>query len=168
MDKDLIKKSFWEVFWLTIIAFFPLLINVIFQSVKLDGLKVAAIKIIHPSELLAFCLSFLAPSLAFIKKTHGGSYKLPFLDLFFYSTIFMYIIALLFVFIIKNNVDEDIISNLNEKKFYLLLTTIFLLVTIFFRIYSTYHTSKSSDFFKTKKEDEEDFVKSFKKSVHGK
>ncbi|WP_181304093.1 hypothetical protein [Rufibacter sp. XAAS-G3-1] len=166
MDTALFKKSLGEVFWLSAIAFFPLILTILLQAIKLNDV-VAAIQIVNPGEFLAFCLSFLAPSIFFLKKTHGKSYSLPFLDFFFFSTIFMYIAALLITYIIKNNVDPEITNNINSKIYYLIGSAIFLLITIGFRVYSVYHTSKSSDFIKNKKDEEIDFNKTFKDSIHG-
>lgn len=166
MDYSLLKKSCGEVFWLTAIAFFPLIISIIYQFIKISSFQ-NALQTIHPSELIAFCLSFLAPSIFFIKKTHGRGYKLPFLDIFFFTTFFLYILALFFIFMIKNNIDPDIIKNLNTQKDYLIYSGIFLFITIVFRSYSVYHTSKSSDYLNRKKEEQNSFNKTFKESLHG-
>ena len=167
MDRNLFWKSFWEVFWLTFIAFLPIVLSLLFQLVKLSDINLAVLKVLHPSEIIAFCLSFLAPSIFFIKKTHGSSYKLPFLDWFYFTTLAMYIIAILFVFMIKNNIDPDITKNLNEITEYIYYTLIFLFLTVIYRVYSAYHTSKSSDFLKDKKNDEDNFTSTFKNSIHG-
>lgn len=165
MKKDLLWNSTKEVFWLSFIAFLPLVINLIYQFIKLQTFNLAISKVIHPSEILAFCLSFLSPSIIFFIKSHGKSYKLPFLDLFFYSTFGMYLVAFLFVFIIKNEVDRQVIENLNS---YIIVALIFLLITIVYRIYSTYHQSNSSDFVNEKKNEEKEFNKTFKKMINGK
>lgn len=164
MKRDLLWNSTKEVFWLSFIAFLPLLISLIYQFLKLQTFNLAISKVIHPSEILAFCLSFLAPSIIFLKKSHGKAYKLPFLDLFFYSTFGMYILAFLFVFIIKNDVDKQVIDNLDS---YIVYALLFLLITIVYRIYSTYHQSNSSDFVKDKKNEEEEFNQTFKKMING-
>lgn len=165
MKDSLILKSITEVFWLSFIAFLPLVISLVYQSLKLSNFDLAVSTVVHPSEILAFCLSFLAPSIIFIKKSHGKSYKLPFLDFFFFSTFGMYIIAILFVVFIKNNIDPVVIENLDKYIYY---TLIFLLITVIYRIFSTYHQSKSSDFVKDKKNDEQNFNESFKNLIHGK
>lgn len=165
MKKDLFWNSTKEVFWLSFIAFLPLLVSLIYQFLKLGTVNLAISKVIHPSEILAFCLSFLAPSIFFIKKTHGKSYKIPFLDFFFFSTLGMYILAFLFIFIIKNEVDKDFIQNLD---YYIVYSLIFLLITIIYRTYSTYHQSNSSDFVKDKKKDEKNFSETFKNMINGK
>lgn len=164
MKKDLLWDSTKEVFWLSFIAFLPLLISLIYQFLKLGTFNLAVSKVIHPSEILAFCLSFLAPSIFFFKKSHGKGYKIPFLDFFFFSTFGMYLLAFLFVFIIKNEVDKQVIENLNS---YIVYALIFLVVTVIYRTYSTYHQSNSSDFVKDKKDEEKEFNKTFKEKIHG-
>lgn len=165
MKKDLLWNSTKEVFWLSFIAFLPLLISLIYQFLKLGNLNLAVSKVIHPSELLAYCLSFLAPSIFFFKKSHGKGYKIPFLDFFFFSTFGMYLLAFLFVFIIKNEVDKQVIENLDHYIHYAL---IFLAITVVYRTYSVFHQSNSSDFIKTKKDDEKKFNNLFKDMIHGK
>lgn len=168
MDKRLLSKSFWEVFWISFVAFFPIALSLIFQAVKLNSLALAIVHVLHPSEVLAFCLSFLAPSIIFIKQTHGISYKLPWLDWFFYTTLFMYIVAIVFVFVVKNNVDPEVTKNLSQVGSYINYSLWFLFTTVVYRIYSTYHTKRSSDFLKDRKNDEDNFTENFKKSLHGK
>lgn len=164
MKKELLWDSTKEVFWLSIIAFLPLILSVIFQFLKLGTFNLALSKVIHPAEILAFCLSFLAPSIFFFKKSHGKGYKIPFLDFFFFSTFGMYLLAFLFVFIIKNEVDKEVINNLN---YYIVYALIFLIITIIYRTYSTYHQANSSDFVKHKKDDEKKFNDKFKDMIHG-
>lgn len=164
IDYTLIWKSTKEVFWLSIISFLPLLLSISFQWFKIEDINKVLLKVVHPSEILAFCLSFLAPSIFFLKKMIGKDYKLPHKDFFFFSTFIMYIIAIFFVIIIKNNIDSEVINNLND---YFGCALLFLLVTIVYRIYSTFHQSKSSDYFDNKKSDQDNFNKSFKNIIHG-
>ena len=164
MKKELLWSSTKEVFWLSFITFLPLLISLVYQLVKLGNFNSALSKVVNPSEILAFCLSFLAPSIFFLKKSHGNSYKIPFLDFFFFSTFGMYLLAFIFVFIIKNDVDKQVINNLEN---YVMYSLVFLLITIIYRTYSTYHRSNSSSFVKDKKDDEKKFNEAFKDMIHG-
>lgn len=165
MKKDIFWNSVKDVFGLTFIAFLPLIISILYKTIKLQSFICAFSNSLHPSEILAFCLSFLAPSIILIKKTHSKNYRLPYLDLFFYSTLAMYLLALIFVFLIKNEVDAEFINNINNYTIYSLG---FLFITIIYRIYSTYHQSNSSSFIDDKKNDEKDFIKNFKDMINAK
>lgn len=165
INYDLIWNSATDVFWLSVIAFLPIVLSLIYQWFKHDNLNKAVLEIIHPSEILAFCLSFLAPSIFFLKKMIGKEYKLPNKNFFFFSTFIMYVITIFFVIVIKNKIDLEVINTLNK---YIEYALIFLLITIIYRIYSSYHQSKSTNFFEYKKNEESDFNSNFKKMINAK
>ncbi len=164
IDYALLWKSISEVIGVSLIAFLPLIISIILQWVKFNDLEKVLIDVLPPTEILAYCLSFLAPSILLLKKLIGNDYKVPFKDFFIFSTFTMYLIALIFVVIIKNDLDALVIKNLNNS---VDIALVFLLITVVYRVYSAFHQTKSSEYFDNKKKDQEKFNEGLKKLING-
>ncbi|MBL0057096.1 MAG: hypothetical protein IPP31_13130 [Chitinophagaceae bacterium] len=91
IDYPALGKSFMEVFYLTLIALLPLIINITIATLATNDIIEPLKTKIVPGEILAYCLSFLAPSLYLIIKTHGLGYKLPLLHFFSIITFIVYV-----------------------------------------------------------------------------
>lgn len=140
IDYKLLVDSLKEVFFLTIIAFLPLLMNILITGIDLGNFtKAFRIKIL-PGEILSYCLSFIAPSLYLILvKSQGTNYRLPFLHIFSLITLTIYVSAFALYIVAKNNYQDSIDLKPHNLDFYFRLTLYYLLTTIVFRIYSVYH-----------------------------
>lgn len=165
VDFNLLRKSISEVFWLTLFALAPLILSLSYESIKTSISDAIALKLTS-SEVLAYCVSFLAPSIFFIKKTHGKSINLPFLDFYLFLTVLMYGAGLCYVFVLKNNIDPKVVQNVTANQMYLWVSLSFLVITITFRIYSIYHSNKPSDFIRSKVEEQKDFNNEFKDTLN--
>ncbi|RQO65186.1 hypothetical protein DBR43_30495 [Pedobacter sp. KBW06] len=137
-------KSTQEVLWMTVIAFIPLILNIIIASIQLDNIPGAFKEKIIPGEMLSYCLSFIAPSIYLLVKTHGTGYKLPLVKLFFMSTFIIYACTIALYLIAKNKWVAEINLEKHEFDLYFKLSMIFLSLTVIFRIYSIYHGSYSN------------------------
>jgi len=165
VDFTLLRKSVSEVFWLTLFALAPLMLSLSYESIKTSISAAVALKLTS-SEILAYCVSFLAPSIFFIKKTHGKSIKLPFLDFYLFLTVLMYGAGLCYVFVLKNNIDPKVVQNVTTNQIYLWVSLSFLVITIIFRIYSIYHSNKPSDYISSQAKDQKDFNSEFKETLN--
>lgn len=145
-----------EVAWLTGFAFIPLIINIIISSLSTHCFLESIKQKIIPGEILSYCLSFLAPSLYLLVKTHGKNYKLPFLKLFSLTAFATYFLIGILLLIVKNNWVDGIDSKQHSFDLYFQLSIGYLFLTIFLRIYSSYHGS-FSNWSKDRNDDQKDF-----------
>ena len=143
-----------EVLWLTGIAFLPLILNIVIAAASLDDFPQAVKQKIIPGEMLSYCLSFVAPSLYLLIKTHGQNYKLPYLKLFTFITYSIYLCSVFLVLIAKNKWVPGIDLEHHEFDLYFKISVSFLIATIILRVYSTYHGSYSN--WSEDREDEQD------------
>src|SRR5436309_3136731 len=91
IDYGVLGKSFQEVMWLTLIALFPLIINITIAGIVANDFIEPIKSKILPGEMLSYCLSFLAPSLYLLTRTQGSGYKLPLLHGFSIITLLLYV-----------------------------------------------------------------------------
>jgi hypothetical protein len=158
-------KSFSEVLWMTFIAFLPLLINILITAIPTqDFLGAFKLKII-PGEILSYCLSFLAPSLYLLTKTHGTNYRLPFIKIFSLLTLLLYVSSIILYLIAKNKWVPSINLEHHDFDLYFKLSFIFLIITILLRVYSIYHGS-FSNWTDIRKQQQDDFNKQFAAGIN--
>ncbi|WP_316760047.1 hypothetical protein [Pedobacter aquatilis] len=153
-------NSFLEVLWMTLIAFCPLLINIAIAALASNDLNGAFNKKIIPGEILSYCMSFLAPSLYLLVKTHGTNYRLPFLKFFSLLTVLIYVATVTLYLVAKNKWVKEIDMDQHDFDLYFQLSLIFLVTSILFRIYSIYHGG-FSNWTSTRRQQQEDFNRTF-------
>lgn len=170
IDYPALWKSCKEVLFLTAIALFPLILNIFIASVQInDFIEPLKPKII-PGEMLSYCLSFLAPSLYLLTKTHGSGYRLPLVHFFSISTLIIYCLCIVLYLIAKNHwVPEINMDNLKTHKIdlYFRFALIFFATSIIYRIYSVYHGKKASTWSDTRNEQQNDFNTKFRERING-
>ena len=165
IDYAALGKSAKEVFSLTLIALFPLVINIIITSIGVNNIKEPLRHVIVPGEMLSYCLSFLAPSLYLLIKTHGSDYRLPFIHIFSFVTLGIYISSMFLYVIAKNGWVKAINMENHDTGLYFVLALLFLLVSILFRIYSVYHGINSSKWSDLRKKQQSNFNENFIESL---
>lgn len=162
-------KNLWssvkEVFWLTVLAVLPLILNITIGVLESnDFVKPLSEKII-PGEILSYCMSFLAPSLYLLTKAQGTEYKLPLLHGFSLITIIVYGATLVLYLITKNKWLKNINLEPHEFDLYFKLTIIFLSITIIFRIYAVYHGRGLSSWSQRREQQQKSFNEQFANSL---
>jgi hypothetical protein len=165
VDYTALWKSATEVFSLTLIALFPLIINIFITSVGANDIKESSRHIFVPGEMLSYCLSFLAPSLYLLIKTHGSDYRLPFIHFFSFVTLGIYILSMFLYVIAKNGWVKAINMENHDTDLYFVLALLFLFVSILFRIYSVYHGINSSKWSYIRKKQQSNFNENFIESL---
>lgn len=167
VDYPALSRSFMEVFYLTLIALLPLLINIVIASLAAnDIIKPLKTKVI-PGEILAYCLSFLAPSLYLLIKTHGLGYKLPLLHFFSIITFIIYVSSVVLYLIAKNKWVHSIDMESHDIDLYFILTLSFFATAVVFRVYSVYHGKNASNWSETRRRQQNEFNEHFSESLNG-
>jgi len=168
--KKILKTRIWDT-WLKVIllltfTFFPLLLN-IFIAIIPSGDRVAALssKII-PGEMLAYCVSFIAPLFLFFLKTHGSSFKIPWINFSFIVAFFTYMLAMVLMIIAKNGLMKGIDLKSGHHDVYFSLAIISLILAILLRLYTAYQDSRFFDYKQNEKKEQETFNNKFRKSIN--
>lgn len=149
-----------EVLWMTAIAFCPLVINILIAASSSDDLQQAFIDKIVPGELLSYCMSFLAPSLYLLVKTHGTGYSVPLVKYFSIFTVIIYLCSVVLYLVAKNNWVKDVDMHHHGFGIFFKLSVTFLVTSVIFRIFSIYHGG-FSNWSSERKQQQEDFNKTF-------
>jgi hypothetical protein len=165
IDYPALGKSGLEVLFLTIVALFPLIINIIISSAVSNDILGSTKEKIIPGEILSYCLSFLAPSLYLLTKTHGSGYRLPLLHLFSIVTLLTYIATVILYLIAKNHWVSAINMEKHEFDLYFIWALIFLTTSIFFRVYAVYHGKKASSWLDSRNNQQNEFNEAFSESL---
>lgn len=147
---------------LSIFIFMPIAIKIIYFKI----ININDFEILTTPEIIAYSASLIAPSIVFIIKTHGITYKLPWKDSAIIVIIILYILVFIFHFIIINEIDNNLNEEINKNDSLLIWAYILLVSIIMIRIYSNYHDSKSSDFIKIKENEQDDFNNMFKEEIN--
>ena len=166
IDYSALGKSIIEVFFLTSISLLPLIINIIIASISANDIIAPLKTSIIPGEILSYCLSFLAPSLYLLIKTHGSGYRLPLIHFFSITTFLVYILSMVLYIIAKNKWVQAINMENHKVDLYFRLTLIFLATSIILRIYSVYHGKNASIWSDTRNRQQSDFNKNFVVSIN--
>lgn len=159
IDFTLLRKNFKDIIVLIILMFLPIILSFIYFKI-IDKTDL----FVTNKELLAYCMSLLAPSILFIFNTHGITYKLPWKDLIIPTIFCTYIILFVFNFLITNNINNDFNVKVEENLTYSVFIVLILIILI--RVYVGYHSSKSVSFIEKKKEDQMSFNDSFKQKLN--
>lgn len=159
------KKSIKEVLTLTAIALFPLFIRFVIASISSNNIAESLKISLVPGEMLSYCLSFLAPSLYLLIKTHGSEYKLPFLHFFSITTLAVYVLSMVLYLIAKNGWVKAINMENQGTGLYFNLALIFLITSIIYRVYSVYHGINASKWAEMRNKQQQDFNKDFVESL---
>lgn len=167
IDYSALRKSIYEVIYLTLIALLPLIINIIIASLSSNDIIQPLKSKIIPGEMLSYCMSFLAPSLYLLTKTHGSGYRLPLLHFFSITTLLVYISSIVLYLIAKNMWVDKINMEKHQVDLYFRLASIFLITSVIFRIYSVYHGKNASNWTDARNNQQTDFNKKFVKSLKG-
>jgi hypothetical protein len=165
VDYPILGKSCQEVIWMTLMALFPLIINIIIATIPNGNFTDALLERVIPGEILSYCLSFIAPSLYLLTKIQGTGYKLPLLHTFSIITLLIYVSSLTLYLITKNHWMKEITME-QKSTFYFKLTLVFLLLTVIFRVYSIYHGRNMSNWSNRRQHDQEDFNTKFTQSIN--
>jgi len=166
IDYTALFRSCKEVLFLTFLALLPLIINITIAYVTTNNFIEPLKSKIIPGEMLAYCLSFLAPSLYLLTKMQGSTHRLPLLHIFSLTTITVYILSIVLYLIAKNNWVEAINMENHQVDPYYKLTLIFLTISIIFRIYSVYHGKNASNWTERRNKQQNDFNEEFTKIIN--
>jgi hypothetical protein len=164
-DFDAFMKSIKEVLTLTAIALFPLFIRFIIETISSNSLILSLKLSLVPGEMLAYCLSFLAPSLYLLLKTHGSGYKLPFIHFFSITTFAVYVLSMVLYLIAKNGWVKAINMESQGTGLYFYFALIFFITSIIYRVYSIYHGINASKWAEMRSKQQQDFNKNFVESL---
>jgi hypothetical protein len=168
IDYPALGKSFREVLYLTLIALLPLIINITIAALASNDIIEPLKTKIIPGEILSYCLSFLAPSIYLITKTHNSGYRLPLLHFFSITTFLIYVSCVVLYLVAKNKWVPEINMESHTIDLYFKLTLTFLLTSVIYRIYSVYHGKNASNWSDTRNRQQEDFNAKFSESIKAK
>lgn len=164
-DYSLLYKSFREVFWLTFLAFLPILINIIIASIVDNEILIAIKSKIVPGEIIPLCLSFLIPTIYLLTKPNETGYNLPYIQALFFISLLIYVCSVVLYLIAKNNWIEQLNNSGDGVPLYLTLALFFLFLTAIFRIYTVYHTNNLTYYNNLRKMQQEKVTQNLKDSI---
>jgi len=163
------KIKFWEslgkVLLLLTFTFLPLVLNIIIAIIPAENKITALTEKIIPGEMLAYCLSFIAPLFIFFLTTHGTSFKLPALKFVFIASFIIYLLALILTLIAKNSLISGIDFKPGHRDLYFWLALCSLICALLLRLYAAYQDSRFSDYKSESDKQQEKFNKDFKSSL---
>jgi len=166
--KAFFKNRFWsscsKLLLLLLFMFLPLIINMVVAIIPTGNITLISGKII-PGEMLAYCLSLIAPLFLLFLKTHGEGFKIPGLRPIFIIAIVLYFLSLLLTIIAKNGLIEGIDLKPNHKDLYFWLSVSFLLIAILLRLYTDFHESRFVDYKKEIDSQQQNFDDRFRQSL---
>jgi hypothetical protein len=163
------KSRFWsstgKVILLLVFTFVPLAANIIIAVIPAEDKILALSQKLIPGELLAYCLSLIAPLFILFLRTHGEGFKIPWLNFVFIISLFVYGLALVLSLIAKNSWISGIDMKPGHRDFYFWLSIISLAIAIFLRFFSVYHESRFSDYNQTRAQQQSNFNQSLKNII---
>lgn len=163
------KNKFWDstekLILLLVFMFLPLAVNIIISVIPADDKLLAVSEKLIPGEMLAYCLSLIAPLFLLFLKTHGEGYKFPWLSIVFILSILVYFLALILTLVAKNSWAPGIDMNSGHRDLYFWLSITSVGIAIFLRFYAVHQDSRFSDYSKTREKDQEDFNNKLKKML---
>ncbi|HEY0740843.1 MAG TPA: hypothetical protein VGD40_05240 [Chryseosolibacter sp.] len=144
-----LEGRFWssteKMFLILVFMFIPLLLNLLVAYVTPNETDVISSKIV-PGEMLAYCLSLIAPLFFLLLKTHGLAFKIPAIKTVFVTAFLLYFSALTLTLIAKNKLIEGIDLNGGHKDLYLIVSLVALAIAILLRFFTEYHDSRLFDY----------------------
>lgn len=148
--KNIFNDRFWnsivELLILLGFTFLPLLLNLVIALIPAIDKSAAIESKVVPGEMLAYCLSLIAPLFLFLLQTHGKSFKAPGLKMMFLTAFFVYLLAFVLTLIAKNGLMKGIDLKSGHSDFYFWISIISLLVAVILRFYTEYQKSRYSDY----------------------
>lgn len=164
------KNRFWEscvkILFLLVFTFLPLAVNIVIAIIPAENKIFALTDKIVPGEMLAYCLSLIAPLFLFLLDTHGNGFKIPALKPMFIISFIVYFFSLILALIAKNDLIAGIDLKSGHQDLYLWLSVSFLLCAIFLRLYTDFQNSRYSDYKQTRDQQQQDFNTSFRNSIN--
>ncbi|HEV8285201.1 MAG TPA: hypothetical protein VGQ09_12880 [Chitinophagaceae bacterium] len=163
------KSRFWKssgnIALLLVFTFLPLIVNIIIAAIPSGDRKAAMAEKIVPGEVLAYCLSLIAPLFIFLLKTHGNSFKIPALKPMFIISFIVYFLSLILTLIAKNGLIAGIDLKSGHKDLYFWLSISFLLCAILLRLYTDYQDGRFSDYKQQIDKQQQNFNDLFRNSI---
>ena len=167
--KTSFKGRFWisggEILALLAFTFLPLILNLIVAVIPAINKSSAVESKIVPGEMLAYCLSLIAPLFLFLLKTHGKSFGAPALKPMFIIAFGVYLLAIVLTLIAKNGLVQGIDFESGHKDSYLWISVIALSIAILLRFYTEYQNSRYSDYKSNLERDQQKFNSIFRQSI---
>lgn len=168
--KKIFKTRIWDtwrkVILLLVFTFFPLILNILIAVIPSGDRVTALSSKIIPGEMLAYCLSFIAPLFLFFLKTHGSSFKIPWINVTFIIAFFTYMLAMVLMIIAKNGLIKGIDLKSGHHDVYFWLAIISLIFAILLRLYTAYQDSRFFDFKQNENKQQENFNNDFQKLIN--
>jgi len=152
-------------------TFLPLLVNIVVAILIAfiqsgDWIAALSSKII-PGEMLAYCLSLIAPLFLFFLKTNGSAFRIPWIDGTFVIALFTYLLTMFLMLIAKNGYIKGIDLKSGHRDAYFWLAIVVLVFAITLRIYTTYQESRFVDFKQNENKQQKNFNEDFQKRING-
>jgi hypothetical protein len=164
------KGRFWssggETLALLGFTFLPLGLNLIVALIPAIDKSSAIESKIVPGEVLAYCLSLIAPLFLFLLKTHGKSFGVPALKPMFFIAFAIYLLAIILTLIAKNGLIQGIDFKSGHRDSYFWISVIALLIAILLRFYTEFQNSRFSDYRTNLERQQEELNKSFRNSIN--
>lgn len=154
-----------EILTLLAFTFLPLGLNLLIALIPAIDKSAAIESKIVPGELLAYCLSLIAPLFLFLLKTHGKSFKVSALKPMFLTAFAIYLLAIILTLIAKNGLIPGIDFKSGHKDSYLWISVFALFISIFLRFYTEFQSSLFSDFRTTLEQQQKESDDAFRKSL---
>jgi hypothetical protein len=163
------KSRFWsssaEILALLAFTFLPLGLNLIIALIPaIDKTSAIESKIV-PGEMLAYCLSLIAPLFLFLLKTHGKSFGVPALKPMFFIAFAIYLLAIILTLIAKNGLIQGIDFRSGHHDSYFWISVVALLIAILLRFYTEFQNSRFSDYRTNLERQQQDLNNSFRNSI---
>jgi hypothetical protein len=169
MFKINFKSRFWtsigEIFALLAFTFLPLGINFIIALIPAIDKSSAIESKLVPGELLAYCLSLIAPLFLFLLKSHGKSFRVPALKPMFIVAFGIYLLALILTLIAKNGLIQGIDFKSGHQDSYLWISLTALLIAILLRFYTEFQNSRFAEYRTTLERQQQNLDNSFRNSI---
>jgi|GEM_PF-4298697 len=142
-DKTISKRildSLGKVTILLIFIFLPLLFTIIIAAIlNISNPVPSMLSKIVPGEMLAFCLSLIAPLFIMFMDTHGKGDPIPAIKPFFLIAFFLYIVTLFTIVLVKNDVIKLTPGDNSAYNIYLITSISLLAISIGIRLFADYH-----------------------------
>jgi hypothetical protein len=154
-----------EILALLTFTFLPLILNLIVALIPAIDKSSAIESKIVPGEILAYCLSLIAPLFLFLLKTHGKSFGVPALKPMFIIAFAIYLLAIILSLIAKNGLIQGIDFKSGHRDSYFWISITALAIAILLRFYTEYQSSRYSDYKTNLDRQQQDFNNSFSNSI---
>jgi len=144
------EGRFWssteKMFLILVFMFIPLFLNLFVAWVAPnDKTDLISSKIV-PGEMLAYCLSLIAPLFFLLLKTHGLSFQIPAIKTVFVTAFVLYFVALTLTLIAKNKLIPGIDFDGGHKDLYYTVSLTALAIAILLRFFTEYQDSRLFDY----------------------